>query len=197
MTRYGGCGVSLAGEIPFVAGDEIVQRFVILAERTIVDVTGWTVTASVWVWGSPRADISATVEIADLLPSAGEAHGAIRLVEAETAKLAKAGPAFLRLTAVDGTGRTMHTAGAGMREIGGPATGVSGAAILNMVLVGVRASDLQPPVVAPSLDFSIPTNSQYLAALYVGPVDEAPEPGSFGLFFNDPANSHHIATIGA
>lgn len=197
MTRYGGCGLVLAGEVPFVAGDEIVQRFVILAERTIVDLTGWTVAAGVWAWGVPREDIAVTVEVTDLLPSPGEAHGLIRLVEAETAKLAKAGPAFVRLTLVDASGRTMHTAGAGLREVKGPAGSVSGTAILSATLVGVRASDLVPASPTPSLDFSLPANSQYLAALYVGLADDEPVTGPFGLFFDDPANSHHIASIGA
>lgn len=144
MTRYGGCGLALAGEIPFVAGDEIVQRFVILAEKTPVDITGWTVTAAVWVNGSPRGDIAVAVEIDAMAPASGEAHGRLRGIEEESAKLARCGPAFLRLTCVD-DGRTMHTAGAGLREITGPTGSVSGIAILSCVLVGVRASDLAPP----------------------------------------------------
>lgn len=143
MTRYGGCGLALAGEIPFVSGDEIVQRFVVLAEKTIVDLTGWTVTAAVWVNGAPRVDIAVTVEIDTMAPASGGAHGGLRIVEAESAKLARSGPGFLRLTCVN-DGRTMHTAGAGLREITGPAGSVSGIAILRCVLVGVRASDLTP-----------------------------------------------------
>ncbi len=149
MTRYGGCGLTLAGEIPFVAGDEIVQRFVVLAERTIVDLTGWTVSAAVWVWSALRPDIVANLEIDGLAPEAGEAHGRIRMVEEETAKLARSGQVFLRLTLLDPAGRTMHTAGAGLREIAGPNSSVSGIAILRCVLVGVRASDLTP---APPVD---------------------------------------------
>lgn len=144
MTRYGGCGQSLAGEIPFVSGDEIVQRFVVLAEKTIVDLTGWTVTASVWLWNAPRQDIAATLEIDNLAPDAGEAHGLIRMVETETAKLAGVPSAFIRLMLIDPAGRTMHTAGAVLREITGPSGSVSGTAILRCVLVGVRASDLTP-----------------------------------------------------
>lgn len=144
MTRYGGCEQSLAGEIPFVAGDEIVQRFVVLVERTVVDLTGWSLSAAVWVWSAARQDIAATLEIDNLAPDAGEAHGLIRMVETETAKLAGVPSAFIRLTLVDPAGRTMHTAGAGLREITGPAGSVTGTAILRCVLVGVRASDLAP-----------------------------------------------------
>lgn len=144
MTRYGGCGLTLAGEIPFVAGDEIVQRFVALAEKTIVDFTGWTVAASVWVWNAARQDIAATVELNDRAPNAGEPHGLIRMVEFDSAKLAGVRSAFIRLTLTDPDGRTMHTAGAGLREITGPAGSVSGTATLRCVLVGVRASDLAP-----------------------------------------------------
>lgn len=144
MTRYGDCGLSPAGEIPFVAGDEIVQRFVVLAEKTIVDLTGWTVTAAVWAWNAARPDIEAAAEIDNVAPDAGEGHGLIRVVETESAKLAGVPTAFIRLTLVDPAGRTMHTAGAGLQEIKGPAPAVSGTAILRCVLVGVRASDLTP-----------------------------------------------------
>lgn len=144
MTRYGGCGLVLAGEIPFVAGDEVVQRFVVLAEKTPVDIMGWTVTAAVWAWNTVRPDIAVDLDIDNRAPDAGEAHGLIRLVEAETDKLAGASSAFIRLTLVDPAGRTMHTAGAGLREITGPAGSVTGTAILRCVLVGVRASDLTP-----------------------------------------------------
>ncbi len=146
MSRFGGCGLMLAGEIPFVAGDEIVQRFVLLAEKTPADVTGWTVTAAVWIGTAARSDIAVAVEIDETAPASGEAHGRLRMVEAESAKLSRSGPAFIRLTCVF-EGRTMRTAGAGLREITGPAGSVSGTAILRCPLVGVRAADLSsaPP----------------------------------------------------
>lgn len=161
MTRYGGCGLSLAGEVPFVAGDEIVQRFVILAEKTPLDVTGWTVTAAAWASGAPRGDIAVAVEIDTPAPVSGEAHGRLRIVEAESMKLARSAPMFIRLTCV-ADGRTMRTAGAGLREITGPAPAVSGTAILRCVLVGVRASDLAPP--APSDDYTDDDYAAFVAA---------------------------------
>lgn len=162
MTRYGSCGQLLAGQIPFVAGDEIVQRFVVLAEKTIVDLTGWTVTAAVWVWDAARQDIAATVEIEDRSPDADEPHGLIRMVEDESAKLAGIRSAFIRLTLVDPAERTMHTAGASLREITGPDGSVSGTAILRCVLVGVRASDLAP--IPPADSYTDDDYAAYVAA---------------------------------
>lgn len=161
MTRYPGCGLALAGEIPFVAGDEIVQRFVILAEKTPVDITGWIVTADVWIGAAPRGDIAVAVEIDTLAPAAGQAHGRMRLVEAESVKLARSGPLFIRLTCI-ADGRTMRTAGAGLREITGPSIAVSGTAILRCVLVGVRASDLTPA--PPVEDFDDDDYAAFVAA---------------------------------
>lgn len=88
MTRYGGCGAAQAvsGAIPFAPGSEIIQPFLILAESTIVDISGGTVTAEVLAFGS--VTLNPAVDIENNAPAPDddqEPHGTVTLTEEQTA----------------------------------------------------------------------------------------------------------------
>lgn len=88
MSRYGGCGAdqTISGTIPFAPGSEIIQPFLIVAEATIVNIAGGTVTAEVLVFGA--ASFSPAVEIEDAAPAPEvdqQPHGVVRITEEQTA----------------------------------------------------------------------------------------------------------------
>lgn len=88
MSRYGGCGTgqSISGTIPFVPGSEIIQPFLVLAEATIVNIAGGTVTAEVLAFGAvafrPAVDIE---EVAPAPELDQRPHGVVRITEEQTA----------------------------------------------------------------------------------------------------------------
>ncbi|WP_377838686.1 hypothetical protein [Bosea sp. UC22_33] len=90
MTRYGGCGAGqgASGVIPFVPGSEIVQPFLILAESTIVDIRGGTVTAEVLAYGVEA--FAPAVEIEDNAPPVDadqQPHGVVRITEEQSSAI--------------------------------------------------------------------------------------------------------------
>lgn len=108
----------MSSAVKFVGGDEVVEPFLIeSSEGNIIDLSGLTVTGSIWWRGKSRIALTviAGIEIENLFPARNndpdlqEPHGNIRLSEVQTALIPYGRISSLRMRVVTPDSVTMSS----------------------------------------------------------------------------------------